>query len=79
MRFVGTSAHGTKRLGTSSLQAIQIPLPEIEEQRLIANVLHGCARKITALEKEISTLDELFRAMLSELMTGRLSTQPLIK
>lgn len=79
MRFVGTSAHGTKRLGTSSLQAIQIPLPKTEEQRLIANVLHGCDRKITALEKEISTLYELFRAMLSELMTGRLSTQPLIK
>ncbi len=78
LRFVGTSAHGTKRLATSSLKAIQIPLPRIEEQQIIANVLHLCDRKISALEKEITLTNELFHAMLEQLMTGKISTQPLI-
>lgn len=66
-------------LNTQILQALPLILPEITEQREIANIIHACDRKIQALEKEISTIDELFRAMLSELMNGRLSTQPLIE
>lgn len=67
-----------QHLNVSAVQRCLIPIPPIQEQKQITNVLNACVRKITALEKEISTLDELFRAMLSELMTGRLSTQPLI-
>jgi hypothetical protein len=43
-----------------------------------SNSLQACDRKITALEQEAAFLDELFRAMLEELMTGRLSAQPLV-
>ncbi|MBN4002676.1 restriction endonuclease subunit S [Nostoc sp. LPT] len=77
LRFVGTSAHGTKRLPTSSLKTLQIPLPKIKEQQLIAITLKACDRKIQALEKEIALTDELFHAMLEQLMTGKISTQPL--
>ncbi|MEH1940154.1 MAG: restriction endonuclease subunit S [Nostoc sp.] len=77
LRFVGTSAHGTKRLPTSSLKTLPIPLPKIEEQQLIAKVLKFCDRKIQALEKELTLIDELFHAMLEQLMTGKISTQPL--
>lgn len=78
LQFVGTSAHGTKRLGTSSLQVLPILLPPIEEQQLISSALRGCDRKIIALEQEMALLNELFRAMLEELMTGRLPALPLI-
>ncbi|MCL4516161.1 MAG: restriction endonuclease subunit S [Firmicutes bacterium] len=57
---------------------LQIPLPSIAEQREIACILRACDAKISALEREIELLDELFHAMLEELMTGRLSAVPLI-
>jgi len=76
-RLVGTSAHGTRRIGTSSLQALSLPLPPLEEQYGIAMTLRACDTKITALERETILLDELFQSMLEELMTGRLSAIPL--
>ena len=39
----------------------------------IAEVLHACDAKIAALERESALLDELFRALLEELMTGRVA------
>lgn len=52
--------------------AISLPC-EIEEQNAIAGVLTACDAKIAALERESALLDELFRALLEELMTGRVS------
>jgi type I restriction enzyme S subunit len=66
-------------LGTSSLQALPILLPPIEEQQLISEALRACDHKITALEQEAVFLDELFRAILEELMAGRLSALPLVE
>lgn len=66
-------------LNTQIIQDLPLKLPELTEQREIANILRACTRKIAALEREAATLDELFRAMLVELMTGRLPTQPLIE
>lgn len=53
--------------------------PSKSEQVAIANILSACDSKLVALQKESALLDELFRAMLEELMTGRLSTLPLIE
>ncbi|MBI2203300.1 MAG: restriction endonuclease subunit S [Candidatus Rokubacteria bacterium] len=36
---IGTSAHGTRRLGSSSLEALEIPLPPLNEQRAIGYFL----------------------------------------
>jgi type I restriction enzyme S subunit len=66
-------------LNTRILQDVPLTLPKIEQQREIAEVLRSCDRKITALEQEAVFLDELFRAMLEELMTGRLSALPLVE
>ena len=57
---------------------IPVVLPTIEEQSKIGNALQVCDTKIAALEKEAQHLDELFRAMLDELMTGQRSAVPLI-
>lgn len=76
-RLTGTSAHGTRRIGTSSLETLMLPFPNLDEQHMIGETLRACDAKIAALEREAALHDELFRAMLEELMSGRLSALPL--
>ncbi len=73
-------AHRTTNLACiNSTKLKQFPalLPDLEEQERIVAVLSLCDTRIGALERERMVLEELFRAMLEELMTGRLSTLPL--
>ena len=60
------------------LSHLVLPLPPLSEQQQIAEILQACDTKITALEKEVEHLDELFHTMLDELMTGQRSAVPLI-
>ena len=60
------------------LSHLVLPLPYLSEQQQIAEILQACDTKITALEQEAAHLDELFHAMLDELMTGQRSAVPLI-
>ena len=60
------------------LNACPISLPSFPEQREIAKILQAFDTKIAALEQEIKHLDELFHAMLDELMTGQRSAVPLL-
>jgi type I restriction enzyme S subunit len=53
-------------------------MPALSEQYDIAAVLQSCDTKIAALDREIDLLDELFQALLEELMSGRLSARALI-
>ena len=69
---------GRQRLGKNALVNLQIPLPPLREQRAIAAVFQAIDEKIAALEQESQYLDELFYAMLDELMTGQRSAIPLI-
>lgn len=62
----------------SSFEKFFIPLPPLSEQRAIANVFQAIDEKVAALEKEVEHLDELFHAMLDELMTGQRSAVSLI-
>lgn len=57
---------------------IPVIVPSIEEQSKISDILQAFDSKITALEQEVIHLDELFHAILDELMTGRRSAVPLI-
>lgn len=57
---------------------LKIPLPSFLEQCAIAETLQACDTKTIALEQEAARLDELFHAMLDELMTGQRSAVPLI-
>jgi type I restriction enzyme, S subunit len=61
-----------KHLNVGAVNRMQIPLPPKEEQHEIAELLNTCDAKIAALEHEARLHDELFRAVLEELMTGRL-------
>ena len=71
---------GTTRpkLNKTSLLDISVPRPSSEETDRIALMLVSCDTKIAALEREVELIDELFHAMLEELMTGQRSAVPLI-
>ncbi len=60
------------------LREFSVPYPPLSEQRAIAQVFQAMDEKIAALEQEVVYLDELFYAMLDELMTGQRTAVPLI-
>ena len=66
-------------INQEDVKSLLFPLPPLAVQHGIVSTLHACDCKITALEKEIALQEELFRALLDELMTGRLSTLPLVE
>ena len=70
------SAQGN--ISPSSIAQIPIPLPLLPEQRTIASVFQAIDGKTAALKEEAEHLDELFHAMLDELMIGQRSAVPLI-
>ena len=66
------------RTSWNSLGKFTVALPSLREQRAIAHVFQAIDEKTVALEQETALLDELFHAMLDELMTGKRSAVPLI-
>jgi type I restriction enzyme, S subunit len=67
-------------ISASKLQKFKISVPlSTDEQDEIVNILDNCYAKITSLENELVLLEELFKALLEEFMTGRLLTLPLIE
>ncbi len=54
------------------LKGFVIPLPAIDEQREIARILQTVDAKIAAAERKRAALEELFRAMLGQLMRGKI-------
>jgi restriction endonuclease S subunit len=66
-------------LNLGYVKQYKIALPSRVEQHIISTILNACDAKIAALEHEIELHDELFRAVLEELMTGRLSARGLIE
>ena len=67
-----------KHLNVRDVKQLEIPIPPLNEQQEISEILQACDTKIAALEQEAERLDELFHAMLDELMRGQRSAVPLI-
>ena len=65
-------------LNRNLVHPVPFRLPPLPEQAEIAEILRAFDTKIAALEQEVERLDELFHAMLDELMTGQRSAVPLI-
>ena len=65
-------------LSLQDIKNLLIPLPSVSAQTETVEILQACDTKIAALEQEAERLDELFHAMLDELMTGKRSAVPLI-
>ena len=68
----------TKYLTASIIRNLELTLPLLSEQHTISSILWSCDEKIAALEREVELIDELFHAMLEELMTRQRSAVPLI-
>lgn len=81
MRLKAMASRGVSQsnINATKLISLLVPLPALAEQGTIAAVLRACDEKIAALEREAAAHDELFRAVLEELMTGRLRATELIE
>ncbi len=78
LREAGSIGH-ISHLNLGYVKQYKVLLPPLSEQREIAAILQVSDDKVDALEQELVLLEELFRALLEELMTGELSTLPLIE
>ena len=73
LRQLATRGVSQSNISASKLEGFLVAVPSILEQQAIADTVHACDAKIAALERESALLDELFRVLLEELMTGRVS------
>ncbi|MEM4397738.1 MAG: restriction endonuclease subunit S, partial [Candidatus Woesearchaeota archaeon] len=64
-------------LNKSKLNKILIPLPPLQEQEKIASILSVIDENIEVYERKKKTLDEFFRSMLQNLMTGKIRVKDL--
>lgn len=67
MSLVDEASHGTKRLTSDRLEAIEVPLPSLAEQRRIAEVLDRAAALRTKRRAALAQLDTLTRAIFLDL------------
>ena len=68
-----------KNINLEFLKPWPILLPPVEEQHRISDCLRAQAEVVDGLTAEVNLLDELFSALLEELMSGRLSSVSLIE
>ncbi len=68
-RATGTTVLGIKQ---KVFRRVQILLPPLPTQRHIADILSAVDRRIEAEENRKQALEELFRTLLNNLMTGRI-------
>jgi type I restriction enzyme S subunit len=50
---------------------LELPIPGIEEQTAIANILSDMDEEIQALQKRLSKTRQIKQGMMQELLTGR--------
>lgn len=71
------AADGKFNVNTKLIDSIFVPVPEVGEQREIAQTLQIVDKKIAVHERKRATLQELFKAMLHQLMTGQIRVDKL--
>jgi type I restriction enzyme S subunit len=72
---IGTSAHGTRRMGTSSLESLLLPLPPPEEQEAMGEVLSKLQMAVETQGRIVATLKELKAATMAKLFREGLGEQ----
>lgn len=66
-----SSTNSHKRVTQSSFKKVQLPVPPIEEQRQIADILKKASEKIEQEYKQKENLQELKRGLMQDLLTGK--------
>ena len=69
---IGTSAHGTKRIGTSAIENFLVPLPSEDEQNTIVDMIKAVDQKLASEQSRKEALDTLFTSLLHDLMTAKI-------
>jgi type I restriction enzyme S subunit len=72
LSLTNESTHGTKRLPTEVLFALQVLLPTEPEQTAIASVLSDMDSEISVLETKLAKARQVKQGMMQELLTGRI-------
>lgn len=71
-----TATHGTLRVITEELHAIELPLPPSPEQREIADAIAAADRHLAALSHSLGPLRDTKAALAAALLTGRVRAKP---
>ncbi len=76
-RFIAAISDGAggsqqPNISSNQIECIRIPLPTIDEQRVIGKILSQIDLKIKVAENQNTTLRQLFKSMLHQLMTGQI-------
>ncbi|MGC9073808.1 MAG: restriction endonuclease subunit S [Caldisericum sp.] len=66
-----------KNINKAIFQNLTVPLPHLEEQKKIANILLTIDNKISLEENRKDLLEKLFKTMLNKLMTGQIRVKDL--
>jgi type I restriction enzyme, S subunit len=70
---IGTSAHGTRRIGSKAVEDLLVPVPrDRDEQERIGQAILILERRVQKAEKSLEERRSLFHAALESLVTGRL-------
>ena len=66
-----------KNINKAIFQNLTVPLPHLEEQKKIANILLTIDNKISLEKNRKDSLEKLFKTMLNKLMTGQIRVKDL--
>ena len=66
------ASDGKFNLNTAAIDGLQLPLPSLDEQHEIVDILDAIDRKIDLHHRKRAVLEELFKALLHKLMTGEI-------
>lgn len=78
LRQVASAGGSTKgALTCAFLSSLAIPLPDMEEQQEIVDILDAIDRKIDLHRRKKAVLEELFKSLLHKLMTGEIRVDEL--
>jgi type I restriction enzyme, S subunit len=70
---IASQTHGAVQpnINATQLRSLLLPLPPLDEQREIARMLQAVDAKIAAEQTRRAALEDLFKTLLNELMSGR--------
>jgi type I restriction enzyme S subunit len=78
LRDIAVGTTNRRRVQVQELLRISIPLPPLPEQRAIARVLRTVDKKLQAEEARKQALEELFKTLLHNLMTGEIRVKDVV-
>lgn len=77
LKQIVPSAHGTMTLNLRDVETFVIPCPQLDEANEIVAILDALERKIDLHRRKHAVLDELFKSLLHQLMTGEIRVSDL--